>query len=212
MIQFHRSRLRPEVLRFTRAKEIVDMSSLPEYRLSPDEYLALERTADHRSEYIDGYVVAMAGGSEPHNVIVGNLVTLLNLHLREKPCRVFPSDMKVHRVDSTRYFYPDVTVVCGESHFSDDNKDVLLNPILLIEVLSEETESFDRGTKFKSYLRLSSLLEYVLVSQSSPVVERYSRQGTGDWLYSRLEGLDRTVTFTSVGLIAKLADIFNKAI
>ena len=97
------------------------MSSLPEYRLSPDEYLALERTADHRVEYIDGYVVAMAGGSEPHNVIVGNLVTLLNLHLREKPCRVFPSDMKVHRVDTTRYFYPDVTVVCGESLFSDDN-------------------------------------------------------------------------------------------
>ncbi len=188
------------------------MSSLPEFRLSPDEYLALERTADHRSEYIDGYVVAMAGGSEPHNVIVGNLVTLLNVHLREEPCRVFPSDMKVHRVDTTRYFYPDVTVVCGESRFVDDNKDVLLNPILLIEVLSDDTESFDRGTKFKSYLRLDSLFEYVLVSQSSPVVERYSRQDTGDWLYSRLEGLDQTVTFTSVGLIAKLADIFNKAI
>ena len=87
-----------------------------------------------------------------------------------------------------------------------------MNPILLIEVLSEETESFDRGMKFKSYLRLDSLLEYMLVSQSSPVVERYRRQDTGDWLYSRLEGLDRTVTFTSVGLIAKLADIFNKAI
>ena len=188
------------------------MSSLPEHRLSPDDYLALERTADHRSEYIDGYVIAMAGGSEPHNVIVGNLVTLLNVHLRERPCRVFPSDMKVHRVDSTRYFYPDVTVVCGESQFSDDNKDVLLNPILLIAVLSDDTESFDRGIKFTSYLRLDSLLEYVLVSQSSPVVERYSRQDGGDWLYSRLEGIDQTVTFTSVGLFAKLADIFNKAI
>jgi Uma2 family endonuclease len=188
------------------------MSSLPEYQLLPHEYLALERTADHRSEYIDGYVVAMAGGSEPHNVIVGNLVTLLNVHLREKPCRVFPSDMKVHRIDTTRYFYPDVTVVYGESRFVDDNKDVLLNPILLIEVLSDDTESFDRGIKFKSYLRLDSLFEYVLVSQSSPVVERYSRQDTGDWLYSRLEGLDQTVTFASVGLIAKLADIFNKAI
>jgi len=191
--------------------EIVEMSSLPEYRLSPAEYLALERTADHRSEYIDGYVVAMAGGSEPHNVIVGNLVTLLNVHLLEEHCRVFPSDMKVHRVDTTRYFYPDVTVVCGESQFIDANKDVLLNPILLIEVLSDDTENFDRGIKFKSYLRFGSLLEYVLVSQSSPVVERYSRQATGGWLYSRLEGLDQTVTFTSVGLIAELTDIFNKA-
>ena len=188
------------------------MSSLPEYRLSPDEYLALERSADRRSEYIDGYVVAMAGGSEPHNVIAGNLVTLLNVHLREEPCRIFPSDMKVHRVDTTRYFYPDVTVVCGESRFVDDKRDVLLNPILLIEVLSDDTESFDRGEKFKSYLRLDSLQEYVLVSQSSPLVERYTRQETGDWLYSRAEGLDQTVTFVSVGLVARLADIFHKAL
>ena len=187
------------------------MSSLPEYRLSPDEYLAVERSGDRRSEYIDGYVIAMAGGSEPHNVIAGNLVTLLNLHLREEPCRVFPSDMKVHRFDSNRYFYPDVTVVCGESRFVDNNRDVLLNPILLIEVLSDDTESFDRGTKFKSYLQLDSLREYVLVSQGSPVVEHYIRQATGDWLYSRAEGLDQAVALASVGLIAKLADIFHKA-
>src|SRR5437660_2569707 len=157
------------------------MSSLPAYRPSPEEYLAGERIAACRSEYLDGYVLAMAGGSEAHNVIAGNLVTLLNVHLREEPCRVFPSDMKVHRVHSNRFFYPDVTVVCGDSRFVDDNRDVLLNPILLIEVLSNDTESFDRGEKFKSYLQLDSLREYVLVSQSAPVVERYTRQATGDW-------------------------------
>jgi len=188
------------------------MSSLPEFRLSPDEYLTRERTADCRSEYIDGYVVAMAGGSEAHNVIVGNLVTLLNIHLRDRPCRVFPSDMKVHRIDSKRYFYPDVTVVCGESQFIDDKKDVLLNPLLLIEVLSDDTENFDRGTKFTSYLRLDSLMEYVLMSQNAPVIEHYSRREAGDWLYSRIEGLDQTFTFTSVGLIAQMADIFNKVL
>jgi Uma2 family endonuclease len=186
------------------------MSSLPEYRLSPGEYLAIERSAERRSEYVDGYLVAMAGGSEAHNVIAGNLVTLLNLHLRQEPCRVFPSDMKVHRVDSNRYFYPDVTVVCGESRFVDDNRDILLNPILLIEVLSNDTESFDRGEKFKSYLQLESLREYVLVSQGSPVVEHYLRQATGDWLYSRTEGLGQTVILASVELTARLSDIFNK--
>jgi Uma2 family endonuclease len=188
------------------------MSSLPEYRPLPEEYLALERTADHRSEYVDGYVVAMAGGSEAHNVIAGNLVTLLNLHLREADCRVCPSDMKVHRVGTARYFYPDVTVVCGKSQFVDDKRDVLLNPILLIEVLSDDTESFDRGEKFKSYLQLDSLAEYVLVSQSTPVVEHYARQATGDWLYTRVEGLDQTTTFPAVGLVVKLAEIFNKAL
>jgi Uma2 family endonuclease len=188
------------------------MSSLPRDRVSPAEYLTAERTADQRSEYIDGYVVAMAGGSEAHNVIVGNLVTLLNAHLRDTPCRVFPSDMKVHRVDSTCYFYPDVTVVCGASQFLDNRQDVLLNPLLLIEVLSEDTERVDRGMKFTAYLRLTSLAEYVLVSQVAPVVERYSRQVSGDWLYSRLEGLDQSVTFASVGLVAKLSDIFNKAL
>jgi Uma2 family endonuclease len=188
------------------------MSSLPEYRLSPDEYLAHERLAETRSEYVDGFVVGMSGGSEAHNVIAGNLVTLLNVHLRDEPCRVFTSDMKVHRANTTRFFYPDVSVVCGESEFRDDIRDVLLNPILLIEVLSDDTENYDRGTKFTSYIRLTSLLEYVLVAQHAPIVEHYVRQGPEDWLYTRVEGLEQSVTFSSVGLTAKLSDIFNKAI
>jgi Uma2 family endonuclease len=188
------------------------MSSLPEYQLSPDEYLAHERQAETRSEYVDGFVVAMSGGSEAHNVISANLVTLLNVHVRNEPCRVFTSDMKVHRADSQRFFYPDVSVVCGESVFRDDQRDVLMNPILVIEVLSDDTENYDRGTKFTSYIRLTSLIEYVLVSQHAPVVEHYVRQGPDDWLYTRIEGLDQSITFASVGLVATLADIFNKAI
>lgn len=188
------------------------MSSLPEYCISPEEYLALERSSETRSEYVDGFVVAMAGGSEAHTVIAANLVTLLNLHLRAEPCRVFTSDMKVHCVDTTRFFYPDLGVVCGKSEFRDDKRDVLLNPLLLVEVLSDDTENYDRGTKFTSYIRLESLLEYVLVSQHAPIVEHYIRQGPDDWHYTRIEGLASEVTFSSVGLVAKLSDIFNKAI
>jgi Uma2 family endonuclease len=188
------------------------MSSLPEYRITPEEYLALERTSEGRSEYVDGVVVAMSGGSEPHSVIAVNLMTLLNIHLRGRPCRVFTSDMKVHRANTSRYFYPDVTVVCGESEFRDEHRDVLMNPLLLIEVLSGDTENYDRGTKFTSYIRLDSLQEYVLVSQHAPVVEHYTRQGPGDWHYTRVEGIEQSVTFSSVELVVKLSDIFDKAI
>jgi Uma2 family endonuclease len=188
------------------------MSSLPEYRLTPEEYLSHERGAETRSEYVDGFIVAMSGGTEAHNVIAANLVTLLNVHLRDEPCRVFGSDMKVHRADSARFFYPDVSVVCGQSVFCDDARDVLMNPVLLIEVLSDDTENYDRGTKFTSYIRLGSLREYVLVAQNAPVVEHYVRQGPEDWLYTRVEGIDQSVTFSSVGLVARLSDIFNKAI
>ena len=188
------------------------MSSLPDYRLTIEEYLSQERVAEIRSEYVDGVVFAMSGGSEAHTVIAVNLGTLLNLHLRDEPCRVFGSDLKVHRVNSTRFFYPDVGVVCGPSEYRDDKRDVLMNPILLIEVLSPETENYDRGTKFTSYTRLVSLQEYVLVSQHAAIVEHYERQGPEDWHYSRVEGLEQTVRFSSVGLVARLSDIFNKAI
>ncbi len=106
------------------------MASLPSHYFSPEEYLSLERRAEFKSEYFDGVIYAMAGGSERHNLITGNLVTELNIRLRERPCRVYPSDMKVRMPNSKRFFYPDVSVVCGEPQFADEVKDVLLNPIL----------------------------------------------------------------------------------
>ena len=110
------------------------MSSLPNYYLSPEEYLTVERSAEFKSEYFDGVVYAMAGGSERHNLITGNLVTELNIRLRERPCRVYPSDMKVRVPNSKRFFYPDVSVICGETRFADEMKDVILNPVLVAEV------------------------------------------------------------------------------
>ncbi|HYX72936.1 MAG TPA: Uma2 family endonuclease [Nitrososphaera sp.] len=187
------------------------MSSLPNYYLSPEEYLALERSAEFKSEYVDGVMYAMAGGSERHNLIAGNLITELNIQLREVPCRVYPSDLKVRVPNSKRFFYPDVSVVCGEVEFADDEKDVILNPILIVEVLSESTAAFDRGKKFQSYQQIESLQEYLLVSQEEYVVEHYLRQEDGHWLYTKVSALDDTIALPAMKCQLMLRDIYNKA-
>src|SRR5437588_11212941 len=185
------------------------MSSSPNYYLSPEEYLTIERNAEFKSEYFDGVAYAMAGGSERHNLITGNLVTELNVQLRAAPCRVYPSDMKVRLPNSKRFFYPDVSVVCGEVQFADEAKDVILNPILIIEVLSESTEAFDRGKKFSSYQQIESLREYLLVAQDEFVVEHYLRQEDG-WLYTKASGSDADLALPALNCRMALSDIYNK--
>src|ERR1044072_3066163 len=113
------------------------MSSLPQYYLSPEEYLAIERKAEYKSEYIDGVMYAMAGGSERHNIIVANLIISIGLQLRDRPCRVYPSDLKVRVPNSKKFFYPDVSAECGETKYDDEHKDIVLNPVLIVEVLSD---------------------------------------------------------------------------
>ena len=187
------------------------MSSLSNYRLSPEEYLAIERQAEHKSEYVDGVLYAMAGGSERHNLIAGNLITELNIQLRQAPCRVYPSDLKVRAPNSKRFFYPDVSVVCGETQFADAEQDVVLNPILVVEVLSESTAAFDRGKKFQSYQQIESLQEYLLVSQDEHTVEHYLRQEDGHWLYTKVSGLDESIALPAMKCRLALRDIYNKA-
>ena len=189
----------------------IAMSSLPSYYLSPEEYLVIERRAEYKSEYVDGMMYAMAGGSERHNLIAGNLITELNIQPRAAPCRVYPSDLKVRVPNSKRFFYPDVSVVCGETQFADDERDVVLNPILVTEVLSESTAAFDRGKKFQSYQQIESLQEYLLVSQDEFVVEHYLRQEDGHWLYTKVSGLDDAITLPNVKCQLSLKDIYNKA-
>jgi Uma2 family endonuclease len=185
------------------------MASLPDYYLSPEEYLSLERRAEFKSEYIDGVAYAMAGGSERHNLITGNLVTELNLQLRATDCKVYPSDMKVRLPNSKKFFYPDVSVVCGETQFADKERDVILNPVLVVEVLSESTEAFDRGKKFSSYQQIESLREYLLVSQGEFLVEHYLRQETG-WFYTRASGLDSALALPSLDCRLALSDLYSK--
>ncbi|HYU33556.1 MAG TPA: Uma2 family endonuclease [Thermoanaerobaculia bacterium] len=177
--------------------------------LSAVEYLALERQAEIKSEYIDGEMVAMTGGTWLHGVIIGNLVFALKRRLQDTPCTVIPNDVKV-RASPGIYAYPDVLVVCGEPLIEDGEGDVLLNPVLIVEVLSPTTESYDRGRKFENYQTLDSLKEYVLVAQDRPRVEHYLRQDGHVWLYTDVSGLDSSVAFSSIGCEVALAEIYDK--
>jgi Uma2 family endonuclease len=186
------------------------MSSLPDYYLDPEEYLAIERRAEYKSEYVDGVMYAMAGGSERHNLIVGNLITEFNAQLRKTDCKVYPSDLKVRVPNSRRFFYPDVSIVCGETLFADDEQDVVLNPVVVVEVLSESTAAFDRGKKFQSYQQIESLQEYLLVSQDEYVVEHFLRQDDGHWLYTKAGGLDEAIALPAVKCRVSLRDVYSK--
>jgi Uma2 family endonuclease len=185
------------------------MASLPNYYLSPEEYLSNERRAEFKSEYVDGVAYAMAGGSERHNLIAANIIIALGVQLRDRPCRVYPSDLKVRVPNSKRFFYPDVSVICGETQFADEERDVILNPIIVVEVLSESTEAFDRGKKFISYQQIESLKEYLLVAQDEFVVEHYLRQADG-WLYTKASGLDAAIALPALNCRIALSDIYSK--
>jgi Uma2 family endonuclease len=179
--------------------------------ITPDEYLALDRAAAERSEYIDGEVVAMAGGSREHSLIIGNLVRELGNQLKRRPCEVHPNDLRV-RVPSARlYTYPDVVVICGEPVFEeDDQRDILLNPTLLGEVLSPSTEAYDRGKKFEFYRSIPSLRKYLLVSQDEALVEQLTLQPDGRWVFTAASGLESTATLTTIGCALSLAEIYDK--
>lgn len=145
-------------------------------RISPEDYLAFEREAQARHEYVDGEVVAMAGGSREHSLLASNLIRLLGNALHGQPCDVFTSDMRVKA--AARYTYPDLSVACGQQLFEDGKRDTLLNPILICEVLSDSTEAHDRGDKFASYQQIESLRHYVLVSQKEARIEHFARQAS----------------------------------
>jgi Uma2 family endonuclease len=193
-----------------RLRKDVAMSSLPNYYLDPEEYLAIERGAEYKSEYVDGVMYAMAGGSERHNLIAANLIIAIGAQLRDRPCRIYPSDLKVRVPDSKRFFYPDVSIVCGEVRFADDERDVVLNPVVVVEVLSDSTAAFDRGKKFQSYQQIESLREYLLVSQDEYVVEHFLRQDDGHWLYTKAGGLDEAIALPVVKCRLALSDVYSK--
>jgi Uma2 family endonuclease len=184
------------------------MTAATRLYVTPEEYLARERQAESKSEYYDGEIFAMAGGSPEHSLISSNVGSELNHQLFDKPCRVYNSDLKV-RATETTYAYPDVTVVCGEPVFDDTEADVLLNPTMIVEVMSETTESWDRGGKFERYRGRDSLQEYLLVAQDRPHLERYARQPSGEWLLSIVDGLERALELPSLGCRLELARIYH---
>jgi Uma2 family endonuclease len=186
------------------------MSSQPKTYLTPEEYLAAERQNEYKSEYLDGEMVAMTGASRRHNLVAVNITGELHRQLRGRPCETYANDMRV-RLPSTRvYTYPDVVVVCGEPQFEDDYLDTLLNPTLIVEVLSESTERYDRGRKFGFYRTIESLAEYVLVAQDEYRVEQYAKQTGGRWLLSDHRSPEDVVELTSVGCALGLRDVYEK--
>lgn len=186
------------------------MQAYEQHTLTPEEYLAAERVASIRHEYVDGEVFAMAGASREHNQISANLVRLLGNQLMDSPCSVFASDMKVKIKPAEKYTYPDVVVVCRKEEYADERKDVLLNPILIIEILSDGTEAYDRGDKFSLYQRIASLAEYVLVSQHACKIERFTRQADGTWVYAIYHGMEDALALASVACELPLAEVYRK--
>lgn len=187
------------------------MSSNPITLLTPEEYLSIERKAEYRSEYYAGEMFAMAGATRRHNRIVTNLSTALDNQLKSRPCNVYTTDMRVRVPATGLYTYPDVVVTCGEEVFDDEESDVLLNPLVIIEVLSDSTEAYDRGKKFEHYRTISSLTTFILVNQQSPKVEPYVRQEDGKrWTYSETHEVGETVIVEAIACELKLEDIYAK--
>jgi Uma2 family endonuclease len=188
------------------------MSSQPLTFITPEQYLAAERKAERKSEYINGEVFAMAGVSRHHDSIVANLIIRLGGQLQDGGCEVHTADLRV-RVrprGSYMYAYPDVSVVCDKPQFEDVHFDTLLNPKVLIEVLSPSTEPKDRGEKAALYRQLASLAEYLFIAQNRVHVEHYVRQPDGNWLLSERDKLEDTLELRSVGATLKLADIYHR--
>ena len=186
------------------------MSTQPKHFLTEEEYLEIERKAEFKSEYYAGEMFAMAGAKEGHNLLVTNLVREVSQQFRSRPCRVYSNDMRVRVSTTGLYAYPDVVAVCGEPQFLDDNRDNLLNPALIVEVLSPSTEASDRGGKFELYQSIESLREYVLVSTSHVHVDLYTRQPDSRWLLTSLSGLEDSLELESVGARITLSDLYEK--
>ena len=192
-------------------------------RLTPEEYIAFERKAlpDSeiiRHEYLNGELIAMSGASRAHNLITINISTALHSRLRGSRCETYANEMRVSSPLTSSYFYPDVVVVCEEPRFEDDVFDTLLNPIILVEVLSPSTEAYDRGEKFAHYRQLASLQEYVLVAQDKVFVEHYRRQEkqgsapvTGkDWIFTDFQELEEILSLTSIQCDLPLQEIYER--
>ncbi len=186
------------------------MSSQPKTFITPEEYLAIERKAEYKSEYFNGEMFAMAGASERHVLIVTNVVAELRGQLRRRPCTVYSTDLRVRVSPTGLYTYPDVVVVCGQPQFADDQRDTLLNPTLIVEVLSESTKDYDRGGKFEHYRSLASLNEYVLIAQDKHHVEHFVRQPDNRWLLSETNRLEDTIHLSSIDCDLALAEVYDK--
>ena len=185
------------------------MSQAAQSLLTADEYLAAERAAETKSEYHDGQIFAMAGGTAPHAELAMNFGAELRARSKGGPCRIYSSDMRIAIPGERSFVYPDVSGLCVEPRFRDETRDVLLNPSFVVEVLSPSTEGYDRGRKLAIYMGVPSSVEIVLVSQDQVRVDKYTRQPEGIWCFDVLAGREATVRFESLDCEIALAEFFD---
>lgn len=188
------------------------MSSQLKTYLTPKEYLDVERKAEQKSEYFNGEMFAMSGASRKHNLIVTNIVAELRQQLKGRPCEVYSNDMRVKVSTTGLYTYPDVVVACDEPEFEDEHIDTLLNPTLIIEVLSDSTKAYDRGQKFGHYRGLASLAEYLLVAQDECKIEQFVKETDWQWRFSEINSHADEVKLACVQCVLQVREIYDKVL
>jgi len=176
--------------------------------LTEGEYLAIERSAEYKSEFFDGEMFAMAGGTLRHSLIATNVAREFGNRLKGGPCVPFNSDLRIKIAATGLFTYPDLSVICGPPEFVPETDDTVLNPTVLVEVLSDSTEAYDRGKKFEHYRQIATLQEYLLVSQKEPRIEQFIRQPDGRWLLNEAAGLEATLELPSLRIKLSLAEVF----
>jgi Uma2 family endonuclease len=177
---------------------------------TPEEYLELEVKSLERNEYINGEIIPMVGGMPNHNLIIGNFYAALNFSLRKQPYFVFITDQRLWIPKSRIYTYPDVMIVQGELQLQSGRKDTIINPFIIIEVLSKSTQEYDRGDKFKAYRTIPSFQEYILIDQYSFHVEQFSKNDNNQWLFSEKDGQESSLQLSKINFEISLLDLYDK--
>lgn len=177
---------------------------------TPEEYLTLEESAEYRSEYYQGEIFAMSGGSANHNRIAGNVYMSLRERLEGKSCEAFITDMRLLVKKNGLYTYPDVMVICGQLKYVKGRTDTVTNPVLIVEVLSESTQAYDRGAKFELYRALETLQDYVLIDQARVYVEYFHKLADGRWVLTELSQIEAVLALESVGVELPLSQVYRR--
>jgi Uma2 family endonuclease len=189
------------------------MNTAPILKYTEDEYLALEEKSLEKHEFYQGEIFAMAGASIEHNQIVKNALFTIEEDLRRSnKCQIFPSDLKIHSLGNSLYTYPDLSIICGEIKRLEKNKNVVTNPTVLIEVLSESTQDYDRGGKFKLYRDIPSLKEYILISSLEILVEKYNKQIDRTWVLHEYKSLEDIVVIDSINFSLRVAELYRNVV
>ncbi len=186
------------------------MTAQPEPHISEEAYLESERSSTIKHEFFHGRIYAMTGAKESHHLIAANTLASLHSQLRQKPCRVYPSDMRIKVLHTGLNTYPDIVVICGQPQFTDEVRDTIVNPTVIVEVLSSSTERYDRGMKFQNYRTIDTLQDYILISQDHHHIECYTRKESGLWLLQDVDGIEEKIPIQSIECTLHLEDIYEK--